>query len=172
MNEAAAPRPITVFRLNAVIKGTLEQRLPPVWVIGEISEWKPWSNGNIYFSLKDKRASVRCVMRNPLLFRIGVMPMFRRGGIARIRNRGRNRFRRRLSWIKLYDRASPRKVDVHIVHPRHLPRRLRNVRDARSAVQPTDAEPYLIFMSRCRRFGLCLGHAGSSILSIAEIARA
>ncbi len=58
----ATPRPITVYRLNAVIKGTLEQRLPPVWVIGEISEWKPWSNGNIYFSLKDKRASVRCVM--------------------------------------------------------------------------------------------------------------
>jgi exodeoxyribonuclease VII large subunit len=62
MNADATPRPITVYRLNAVIKGTLEQRLPPVWVIGEISEWKPWSNGNIYFSLKDKRASIRCVM--------------------------------------------------------------------------------------------------------------
>jgi exodeoxyribonuclease VII large subunit len=60
MNDA--PRPITVYRLNAVIKGTLEQRLPPVWVIGEISQWKPWSNGNIYFNLKDKRASIRCVM--------------------------------------------------------------------------------------------------------------
>jgi exodeoxyribonuclease VII large subunit len=57
-----APRPITVHRLNAVIRGTLEQRLPPVWVIGEISQWKPWSNGNVYFSLKDKRASIRCVM--------------------------------------------------------------------------------------------------------------
>ena len=57
-----APRPITVHRLNAVIKGTLEQRLPPVWVIGEISQWKPWSNGNVYFNLKDKRASIRCVM--------------------------------------------------------------------------------------------------------------
>jgi exodeoxyribonuclease VII large subunit len=61
MSEDAA-RAITVHRLNAVIKGTLEQRLPPVWVIGEISEWKPWSNGNIYFNLKDKRASIRCVM--------------------------------------------------------------------------------------------------------------
>ncbi|HEY0305816.1 MAG TPA: exodeoxyribonuclease VII large subunit [Longimicrobiales bacterium] len=62
MNPEATPRPITVYRLNAVIKGTLEQRLPPVWVIGEISQWKPWSNGNIYFNLKDKRASIRCVM--------------------------------------------------------------------------------------------------------------
>jgi exodeoxyribonuclease VII large subunit len=61
MNDDA-PRPITVHRLNSVIKGTLEQRLPPVWVIGEISQWKPWSNGNIYFNLKDKRASIRCVM--------------------------------------------------------------------------------------------------------------
>jgi exodeoxyribonuclease VII large subunit len=62
MNPEATPRPITVHRLNAVIKGTLEQRLPPVWVIGEISQWKPWSNGNVYFNLKDKRASIRCVM--------------------------------------------------------------------------------------------------------------
>jgi exodeoxyribonuclease VII large subunit len=62
MNPEATPRPITVYRLNAVIKGTLEQRLPPVWVIGEISQWKPWSNGNVYFNLKDKRASIRCVM--------------------------------------------------------------------------------------------------------------
>jgi exodeoxyribonuclease VII large subunit len=61
MNGADA-RPYTVHRLNALIKGTLETRLPPLWVIGEISDWKQWSNGNIYFSLKDKRASVRCVM--------------------------------------------------------------------------------------------------------------
>lgn len=62
MSQDAAARPITVSRLNAVIKGTLEQRLPAAWVIGEISQWKPWSNGNIYFNLKDKRASIRCVM--------------------------------------------------------------------------------------------------------------
>ena len=61
MNEAA-PRPITVHRLLTVVKGTLEQRLPPVWVLGEISQWKPWSNGNIYFNLKDKQYSIRCVM--------------------------------------------------------------------------------------------------------------
>lgn len=57
-----ATRPITVSRLNTVIKGTLESRLPPVWVIGEVSDWKQWSNGNIYFSIKDKRASIRGVM--------------------------------------------------------------------------------------------------------------
>lgn len=57
-----ATRPITVSRLNTVIKGTLEQRLPPVWVIGEVSDWKQWSNGNVYFNLKDKRASIRGMM--------------------------------------------------------------------------------------------------------------
>ena len=61
MSEAA-PRPISVQRLLTVIKGTLEQRLPPVWVAGEITQWKPWSNGNIYFNLTDKRNSIRCVM--------------------------------------------------------------------------------------------------------------
>ena len=55
-------RPYTVHRLNSLIRGTLETRLPAVWVIGEVSDWKQWSNGNVYFSLKDKRASIRCVM--------------------------------------------------------------------------------------------------------------
>ncbi len=62
MNGGAEARPYTVHRLNALVRGTLETRLPPLWVIGEVSDWKQWSNGNIYFSLKDKRASVRCVM--------------------------------------------------------------------------------------------------------------
>ena len=61
MNDEVA-RPLPVHRLNALIRGTLERHLPAMWVIGEISDWKPWSNGNIYFNLKDKRASVRCVM--------------------------------------------------------------------------------------------------------------
>ena len=61
MNGEAA-RPYPVHRLNSLIKGTLETRLPPLWVIGEVVDWKQWSNGNIYFSLRDKRASIRCVM--------------------------------------------------------------------------------------------------------------
>jgi exodeoxyribonuclease VII large subunit len=36
--------------------------VPAVWVTGEVSDWKIAPQGHCYFSLKDKRAVVRCVM--------------------------------------------------------------------------------------------------------------
>ena len=78
MNGDAA-RPLTVSRLNTLVKGVLESRLRPLWVIGEVSEWKQWTNGHVYFALKEKRSSVRCVMwardaeRLPAHPRIGMM---------------------------------------------------------------------------------------------------
>ena len=63
--RAASPdaaRPLTVSRLNAYARSILEQRVPAVWVLGEVSGWKIAPTGHCYFSLKDKRAVVRCVM--------------------------------------------------------------------------------------------------------------
>ncbi|MGQ0561594.1 MAG: exodeoxyribonuclease VII large subunit [Gemmatimonadota bacterium] len=57
-----AARALTVSALNAFARSVLEQRVPAVWVVGEISGWKIAPNGHCYFSLKDKRAVVRCVM--------------------------------------------------------------------------------------------------------------
>ena len=63
--RAASPdaaRPLTVSALNAFAKSVLEQRVPPVWVLGEVADWKINSNGHCYFTLKDRNAVVRCVM--------------------------------------------------------------------------------------------------------------
>lgn len=63
--RAASPdaaRPLTVSALNAYAKSVLESRVPPLWVMGEVSGWKVAPAGHCYFSLKDKRAVVRCVM--------------------------------------------------------------------------------------------------------------
>lgn len=60
--ERDATRPLTVSALNAFARSVLEQRVPPVWVVGEISGWKIAPNGHCYFTLKDKRAVVRCIM--------------------------------------------------------------------------------------------------------------
>ena len=57
-----AVRPLTVSKLNMLARGILEQRVPAVWVVGEVSGWKIAPTGHCYFSLKDKRAVVRCVM--------------------------------------------------------------------------------------------------------------
>lgn len=57
-----ASRPLTVSRLNEFAKAVLESRVPPVWVIGEIAEWKINPNGHCYFTLTDKRSLLRCVL--------------------------------------------------------------------------------------------------------------
>jgi exodeoxyribonuclease VII large subunit len=57
-----ASRPLTVSALNAYAKKVLESRVPPLWVIGEITDWKIHSNGHCYFTLTDKRSLLRCVM--------------------------------------------------------------------------------------------------------------
>ena len=57
-----AARPLTVSALNAYAKKVLESRVPPLWVIGEITDWKIHSNGHCYFTLTDKRSLLRCVM--------------------------------------------------------------------------------------------------------------
>lgn len=53
---------LTVSRLNALLKETVEDNFVQVWVEGEISNFTPASSGHWYFSLKDENAQIRCIM--------------------------------------------------------------------------------------------------------------
>ena len=53
---------VTVSELNRSVRQLLEQGFPLLWVAGEISNLTRAASGHWYFSLKDKAASVRCVM--------------------------------------------------------------------------------------------------------------
>lgn len=57
-----SPRTLTVSALNAYARSVLEQRVPPVWVVGEIAEWKINPTGHCYFTLTDKRSQLRCAL--------------------------------------------------------------------------------------------------------------
>jgi len=61
-DEAWGAAPISVTQLNAMARRLIEQRLPLMWVAGEISNLTRATSGHCYFSLKDDRAQVRCVM--------------------------------------------------------------------------------------------------------------
>ncbi|MFZ5533590.1 MAG: exodeoxyribonuclease VII large subunit [Pseudomonadota bacterium] len=52
----------SVSRLNREARLILEERLPPMWVMGEISNFVQAASGHWYFSLKDAQAQVRCAM--------------------------------------------------------------------------------------------------------------
>ena len=53
---------LTISELTRHVKLLLENELPPVWVSGEISNFKRHDSGHFYFSLKDEGAQIPCVM--------------------------------------------------------------------------------------------------------------
>src|SRR5213082_3175901 len=52
----------TVGELTRQIRGLLETRFGAVWVQGEISNYKLHPSGHQYFTLKDQRAQIACVI--------------------------------------------------------------------------------------------------------------
>ena len=52
----------TVAELTRQIRGALETKFRAVWVQGEISNYKLHPNGHQYFTLKDQRAQIACVI--------------------------------------------------------------------------------------------------------------
>ena len=54
--------PITVSTLNEQIKGILETTFSTIYVEGEISNLTYHNSGHIYFSIKDNKSTISCVM--------------------------------------------------------------------------------------------------------------
>jgi exodeoxyribonuclease VII large subunit len=52
----------TVGELTRTIRSLLEARVGNVWVQGEVSNYKQHASGHQYFTLKDSRASIACVI--------------------------------------------------------------------------------------------------------------
>src|ERR1700686_3742368 len=52
----------SVSELTRSIRGTLETKFGAVWVQGEISNYKLHPSGHQYFTLKDARAQIACVI--------------------------------------------------------------------------------------------------------------
>src|SRR5882762_9802840 len=58
----------TVSELTRNIRGTLETKFGAVWVQGEISNYKLHPSGHQYFTLKDHRAQISCVIWRDTMF--------------------------------------------------------------------------------------------------------
>jgi len=53
---------LSVIELTSSIKQLLESNFSKIWVTGEISNYTHHSSGHRYFTLKDDRAQIKCVM--------------------------------------------------------------------------------------------------------------
>ena len=58
----ASSKVFTVGELTRQIRGLLETRFATVWVQGEVSNYKLHPSGHQYFTLKDHRAQIACVI--------------------------------------------------------------------------------------------------------------
>ncbi len=56
------PQVWSVARVNALARELLEGSIPPIWVAGEVSGFKRYPAGHCFFTLKDRRAQLSCVM--------------------------------------------------------------------------------------------------------------
>lgn len=58
----AEPRVWSVSQVNRAVRSLLESAVDALWVGGEIANWTRARSGHCYFTLKDDRAQLRCVM--------------------------------------------------------------------------------------------------------------
>ena len=61
LNFGPQRRIYSISELTQQIKGLFEKQFPDVWVTGEVSNYRPASSGNLYFTLKDAGAQLRAV---------------------------------------------------------------------------------------------------------------
>lgn len=55
------PSCLSVSELNRLVKDCLEVNFPAIWLEGEVSNFKHYPSGHMYFKLKDAKAQVNCV---------------------------------------------------------------------------------------------------------------
>ena len=56
------PAVYTVSQLNALVRELLELNFPEIWVEGEISNFRSYASGHLYFTLKDEGSELEAVM--------------------------------------------------------------------------------------------------------------
>jgi exodeoxyribonuclease VII large subunit len=61
-NTAQPAEEWTVSRVNAALRDLVEGVLPPLWVVGEVTNFTRARSGHCYFTLRDANSQLRCVM--------------------------------------------------------------------------------------------------------------
>jgi exodeoxyribonuclease VII large subunit len=71
---ASPESPLAVHDLTSAAKDLMEGAFPPLWVRGEVSDFKAHRNGHWYFALRDAQAQVRCVVWSTQARRLPAAP--------------------------------------------------------------------------------------------------
>src|SRR5256885_12935179 len=103
---------LSVSELNRSIRGTLETKFRAVWVQGEVSNYKAHPNGHQYFTLKDARAQIACV-----IWRDAMAPLRSEGGRPVLVDGARIQV---FGTVTVFEARGQYQISVQIVQPRGL----------------------------------------------------
>src|SRR5438094_909137 len=157
----ASTKVLTVAELTRAIRDTLETKFGAVWVQGEISNYKQHPSGHQYFTLKDSRAQIACVIfRNaPLSIR---QPL---ADGAQVQVYGN---------VSVFEARGQYQLSVEIVQPRGLGllqakfEALKRKLEAEGLFDPARKKPLPKFP---KRIGIVTSPSGASIRDILNILR-
>src|SRR3989475_4607978 len=65
---------LSVSQLTDQLRGVVEEKFPAVWVEGEISNFRLYTSGHAYFTLKDENAQLRAVLFRTRMRRLRFEP--------------------------------------------------------------------------------------------------
>jgi exodeoxyribonuclease VII large subunit len=103
-NGAREREVYTVTRLTREIKGALETDFSEVWVEGEITNFKQYPSGHLYFSLKDEASLINCVLFKNNVIKLGFDPV----DGTKVLSRGK---------ISVYDKRGQYQLYVSLMEP-------------------------------------------------------
>jgi exodeoxyribonuclease VII large subunit len=152
---------LSVAELTRAIRTTLETRFGAVWVQGEISNYKQHPSGHQYFTLKDSRAQIACVIfRNaPLSIR---QPL---ADGAQVQVYGN---------VSVFEARGQYQLSVEIVQPRGLGllqakfEALKRKLEAEGLFDPARKKPLPQFP---KRVGIVTSPSGAAIRDILNVLR-
>jgi exodeoxyribonuclease VII large subunit len=52
---------LTITQVNRLVSGMLQEHFPDIWLEGEVSNFRPYPSGHLYFTLKDPTAQISAV---------------------------------------------------------------------------------------------------------------
>src|SRR6202045_4170958 len=152
---------LTVGELTRAIRSTLETKFAAVWVQGEVSNYKLHPSGHQYFTLKDQRAQISCIIwrdtmapaRQPLADGAHVQVF---------------------GTVSVFEARGQYQISVQIVQPRGLGvlqakfEALKRTLEAEGLFDPARKRPLPKFP---RRIGIVTSPSGAAIRDILNVLR-
>ncbi len=151
-------RVFTVAELTRAIRGALETKFGAVWVQGEISNYKLHPSGHQYFTLKDQRAQIACVIfRNTLIS----SPLIADGAQVQV-----------YGQISVFEARGQYQLSIQILQPRGLGalqakfEALKRKLDAEGLFDPAHKKPLPKFP---KRIGIVTSASGAAIRDMLNV---